>query len=224
MAQFILSVVVILIVLLGVLLPACMYLIFLERKIAAWVQDRTGPNRTNFSFGLFNFKSKHLGLGQAVADGLKLFIKEDYTPPNVERVLFILAPVIAVGAAMLGWAVIPWGGRIIWGDEVLLVAGDHLDLGAGGEGRGGDGEVLAVEPEVLGRGAEVDVDVHRAGEGLGGGVDVDLEAVVARARVGREAQTGNGGRGRPGHGLRGRRGRREWDGLGGAAAAGERQG
>ncbi len=129
MAQFILSLIVIVVVLFGVLLPACAYLILLERKVAAWTQDRTGPNRTNFSFGLFNFKGKHLGLGQALADGLKLLIKEDYTPPQVERVLFIVAPVIAVAAAMVGWAVIPWGGRLIWNDESLLVMGAPLSIG-----------------------------------------------------------------------------------------------
>ncbi len=129
MAQFILSVIVILVVLFGVFLPACAYLIFLERKVAAWIQDRVGPNRTNFSFGLFNFKGRHLGLGQALADGLKLIFKEDYTPPNVEKVLFILAPVIAVGTAILGWAVIPWGGRLIWNGEPLLVVGAPLNVG-----------------------------------------------------------------------------------------------
>ncbi len=92
------------------LLLSCAYLILLERKVAAWVQDRIGPNRTNFSFGVLPFKGHHFGLGQALADGLKLLVKEDYTPPAVDRKLFLLAPIIVMIPALIGWAVIPWGG------------------------------------------------------------------------------------------------------------------
>ena len=70
MSQFIVSLVVI-VISLQLILLSCSYLIFLERKIAAWVQDRIGPNRTNFSFGILPFKGRHFGLGQALADGLK---------------------------------------------------------------------------------------------------------------------------------------------------------
>jgi len=118
-AQFFVSVVLIAIVA-HMILGACAYLIFLERKVAAWTQDRIGPNRTNFSFGQDNlwralkmdFMNKwfFFGLGQALADGLKLIFKEDYTPPHVDRILFCLAPVMVVIPAMIGWAVVPWGG------------------------------------------------------------------------------------------------------------------
>ena len=124
-AQFFISVVVILVVLHTMLL-ATAYLILLERKVAAWTQDRIGPNRTNFSFGQGDLlekipglsllsTTKCLGLGQALADGIKLFVKEDYTPPFVDRRLFYLGPMLAVGLAMLGWAVIPWGGTMVFG-------------------------------------------------------------------------------------------------------------
>ena len=124
-AQFFVSVIVILVVLHTMLL-ATAYLIMLERKVAAWTQDRIGPNRTNFSFGQGDIlekipglsllsTTKCLGLGQALADGLKLFVKEDYTPPFVDRKLFYLGPMLAVGLAMLGWAVIPWGGTMLFG-------------------------------------------------------------------------------------------------------------
>jgi NADH-quinone oxidoreductase subunit H len=126
--QIITSIVVVL-VMTGIIQGACAYLIFLERKVAAWCQDRLGPNRTNFSFGLDDIwqkiglgklmKMRHFGLGQALADGLKLFLKEDYTPPHVERALFLLAPVLAVVPAMLAWAVIPWGGSIMQGAQLL---------------------------------------------------------------------------------------------------------
>ena len=119
-AQLIVSLVTILVVL-HLILGSCAYLIFLERKVAAWTQDRIGPNRVNFSFGLDDIWSKlpiighvmkfrHFGLGQALIDGVKLFLKEDYTPPGVDKKLFLLAPAIVVIPAILGWAVIPWGG------------------------------------------------------------------------------------------------------------------
>jgi NADH-quinone oxidoreductase subunit H len=125
MAQFLTSVALGLFVLLGVILPACAYLIFLERKVASWVQDRIGPNRTNFSFGLIPFPERWhmLGLGQALADGLKLLIKEDYTPPRVDKVLFWLAPILVVVPAMIGGAVIPWGGYFqLWQGGPILQA------------------------------------------------------------------------------------------------------
>ncbi len=118
-AQFFVSMVIIAVVL-HMILGACAYLIFLERKVAAWSQDRVGPNRTNFSFGQdniwralkLNFMNTafFFGLGQALADGIKLIFKEDYTPPHVDRILFCMAPVLVVVPAMLGWAVVPWGG------------------------------------------------------------------------------------------------------------------
>ncbi|MEM1109740.1 MAG: complex I subunit 1 family protein [Planctomycetota bacterium] len=130
-AQFFVSGMVILVVLHAMLLSTA-YLILLERKTASWVQDRTGPNRTNFSFGLDDLwkklginglfeGKKHLGLGQALADGLKLFVKEDYTPPGVDKALFLAAPALAVIPAMIGWAVIPWGG--LWDFPGLTVFG-----------------------------------------------------------------------------------------------------
>jgi len=126
--QWIASVVTIVVVV-HVILISCAYLILLERKMAAWLQDRIGPNRTNFSFGVLPFRHHHWGLGQALADGLKLFLKEDYTPPGVERTLFLLSPVIVVVPAMLGWAVIPWGGYLQWGDSALNITGAPIPIG-----------------------------------------------------------------------------------------------
>lgn len=86
--------------------------VWIERKLSAYVQDRLGPNRTGFDFGipvLAPLKGM-LGLGQGAADGLKFFFKEDYAPKNVDRVLFTLAPVFGVIPALLGFVIIPWGG------------------------------------------------------------------------------------------------------------------
>ncbi|MCS7167829.1 MAG: NADH-quinone oxidoreductase subunit NuoH [Gemmatales bacterium] len=76
----------------------CAYLIYLERKVAAWVQDRKGPNRVG-PWGLF----------QPIADGLKFLFKEQVVPAHVHRFLYILAPSIAVITTMLAFAVVPFG-------------------------------------------------------------------------------------------------------------------
>ncbi len=92
-------------------------LIYFERKISAYIQDRIGPNRVGFDLGLpvlqklfrgFGF----WGLGQSLADGLKFVLKEDFTPKGADKFLFGLAPAAAVVPAMIGWAVIPWGGAM----------------------------------------------------------------------------------------------------------------
>jgi NADH-quinone oxidoreductase subunit H len=111
-AQLITSVVVLLVVV-HIILIADAYSIYLERKISAYIQDRIGPNRVGFDFGLpaLRFLRGCLGLGQPLADGLKFFLKEDYTPERVDKALFTLAPMIAIIPALVGFAVLPWGGR-----------------------------------------------------------------------------------------------------------------
>ncbi|MFA7236326.1 MAG: complex I subunit 1 family protein [Phycisphaeraceae bacterium] len=102
----------IVIVLPNLFLGVTSYLIYLERKMASWIQDRVGPNRCGFTFGLFgdNSKKRIFGLGQPLADGLKFLAKEDYDPDQVDKALFYLAPAMACATAMIGWAVIPFGG------------------------------------------------------------------------------------------------------------------
>jgi len=95
-----------------VILITVAYLVYFERKIAAYVQDRIGPNRVGFDFGLpfLSFLKGCLGLGQPLADGIKFMLKEDYTPNRVDKVLFTLAPAIIVIPALIGFVVVPWGG------------------------------------------------------------------------------------------------------------------
>jgi NADH-quinone oxidoreductase subunit H len=69
-----------------------------ERRVVARMQQRSGPNRAG-----------PLGLLQPIADGIKLALKEGITPANVDKVVYLLAPVIAAAAAMLVFAVIPIG-------------------------------------------------------------------------------------------------------------------
>src|SRR3954470_23799969 len=77
---------------------ACAMLIYVERRIAAFVQDRYGPNRVGPA-----------GLLQSVADGLKFLFKEDVIPSHVDKKLFLIAPCIALATAMLAFAVVPFG-------------------------------------------------------------------------------------------------------------------
>ncbi|MGV2337022.1 MAG UNVERIFIED_CONTAM: NADH-quinone oxidoreductase subunit H [Planctomycetaceae bacterium] len=76
----------------------CNYLILLERKLSAWMQDRVGPNRVG-----------PLGLLQPLADGVKLLLKEEVIPDHVDRLLFLMAPGISVFTALLAFAVVPFG-------------------------------------------------------------------------------------------------------------------
>jgi NADH-quinone oxidoreductase subunit H len=91
--------------LLGGLMTAAAYFVLLERWMAAWVQDRRGPNRVGVP--LTNIKL--FGLGQPLADGMKMLLKEDFTPAHVDRRLFVIAPIIIMTAALAIFAVIPFG-------------------------------------------------------------------------------------------------------------------
>jgi len=116
--------------------------IWIERKLSAYIQDRIGPNRAGFDFGLaFLAPLKGmLGLGQVLADGIKAVTKEDYTPPNVDKVLFTLAPMIAVVPALITFVILPWGGYVsvpemtlpligTIGGETVAVAGAEVSIG-----------------------------------------------------------------------------------------------
>src|SRR5438270_13724313 len=70
------------------LMTAAAYLVLGERWIAAWIQDRKGPNRA----GIPLTKIRVFGLGQPLADGVKFFFKAEYTPAHVDKGLYFLAP------------------------------------------------------------------------------------------------------------------------------------
>jgi NADH-quinone oxidoreductase subunit H len=88
-------------VVLGVLLTAVAYTVWLERKVVGHMQNRWGPTRVG-PFGLL----------QPAADGIKFLFKEDLTPPHVYKPLFLAAPLIAVVFALTSIAVIPFGNSV----------------------------------------------------------------------------------------------------------------
>ena len=91
-----------------------MYCTWGERKVAGWIQDRRGPNRAG-----------PMGLFQPLADGLKLFFKEEIIPTHANKFLFVLGPVLAMLTAIMVGAVIPWGDKIdFFGREVSLQIAD----------------------------------------------------------------------------------------------------
>ena len=95
-------------IVIGGLMTAAAYFVLLERRIAAWVQDRVGPNRV----GIPLTKIRLFGLGQPLADGLKMIFKEEYTPRQVDRRLYVLAPLLILTAALSVFAVIPFGSAV----------------------------------------------------------------------------------------------------------------
>ena len=91
-----------------------MYSTWAERKVAAYLQDRVGPNRAGWG-----------GLLQPLADGLKLFSKEEFFPNTPNKVLFVVGPAIAMTTALMTSAVIPWGDKLhLFGKDILLQATD----------------------------------------------------------------------------------------------------
>ena len=112
----------------GVTQGAVAYLIWVERKVAAYAQDRIGPNRAGREFGV------PLGLLQPLADGAKMILKEDVVPRYVDKPLYILAPAIAIIAATIGFAVVPFGpvaasAPTVFGHRVEFQIAPGVDVG-----------------------------------------------------------------------------------------------
>lgn len=102
------------VVIFAITMLMAMYATLAERKIAAWLQDRIGPNRAGKG-----------GILQPLADGLKLFAKEEFFPNTPNKFLFIAGPAISMSTALMTSAVIPWGDKLhLFGRDIILQATD----------------------------------------------------------------------------------------------------
>mgnify|MGYP000547132525 CR=1 FL=1 len=99
-------------------LTVAAYSTWAERKVAAIMQDRIGPNR-----------SGPFGLLQPLADGGKFFFKEDFTPANAEKFLFIIGPALVMFISLITGAVIPWGKSLQIGGESYALQVANIDVG-----------------------------------------------------------------------------------------------
>ena len=117
---FLLLTVVKIAVVLVITLTAVAYTVLLERKVLGRLQNRWGPSRVG-PFGLL----------QPLADGIKLFLKEDMMPLAVERPLFVAAPIIALGCALVSISMVPFGARTLvkgTGVDIFQVADINIGL------------------------------------------------------------------------------------------------
>jgi NADH-quinone oxidoreductase subunit H len=114
-----------------VVLPLVPISVYFERRFSAIIQDRVGPNRVGMPFTLFGAKKdfSFFGLVQPMADGVKLFLKEDFTPAHVRKAFYWLAPALTVVPSLVTVCVVPFGSDIIVnGTAYKLVIAD-LDVG-----------------------------------------------------------------------------------------------
>jgi NADH-quinone oxidoreductase subunit H len=105
-------------VIFGISLVIAMYSTYAERKVAAYLQDRLGPDRAG-PFGIL----------QPLADGIKMFMKEEIIPTTSNRFLFIAGPGLALLCACIGTAVIPWGSPIEIGGKIISLQVADINVG-----------------------------------------------------------------------------------------------
>jgi len=113
-SAFIIEKSVIIVTVFAITMIMAMYSTWAERKVAAYLQDRVGPNRAGWG-----------GLLQPLADGMKLFAKEEFFPNTPNKFLFVVGPAIAMSTALMTSAVIPWGDKLhLFGRDIYLQATD----------------------------------------------------------------------------------------------------
>ena len=107
------------VIILGLILTTVIMLVYAERRVSAFIQGRFGPNRVG-PFGLF----------QAVADVIKLILKEDIVPKAASKFLHSLAPIISLTVALVTLAVVPFGGSVyLFGKEISLMVAPGVNIG-----------------------------------------------------------------------------------------------
>src|SRR5579864_1273884 len=109
---------VLILIIISISLLVAMYETYAERKVAAFMQDRRGPNRAGPG-----------GIFQPLADGLKLFMKEEIIPASSNRMLFVLGPGLAMLTAMMTSAVVPWSSHFVFGRHVVSLQVADVNIG-----------------------------------------------------------------------------------------------
>lgn len=116
--EVLLPMVILIVLLFALTMLIALYSTYAERKVAAYIQDRLGPNRAGPG-----------GIFQPLADGLKLFMKEEVIPVASNKFLYIVGPCVAMICALMTGVVMPWGGNIeIFGRTISLQIADP-DIG-----------------------------------------------------------------------------------------------
>ncbi|MDN3550304.1 NADH-quinone oxidoreductase subunit NuoH [Mucilaginibacter aquaedulcis] len=110
--------IVLIVIIFAISLVVAMYSTYAERKVAAFFQDRIGPNRAG-----------PWGILQPLADGGKMFLKEEIIPTNATPFLFIVGPSLAILTACIGSAVIPWGQAIVIGGHTFDLQVTDINVG-----------------------------------------------------------------------------------------------
>src|SRR6202000_744862 len=109
---------VLVVVIFAISLVMAMYSTYAERKVAAFLQDRVGPNRAG-----------PWGILQPLADGGKMFMKEEIIPTRANAFLFIVGPALAIMTACIGSAVIPWGQSLQFGSRTVDLQVTDINVG-----------------------------------------------------------------------------------------------
>lgn len=118
MEIFLLDKTIIVVIVFTITLLVAMYSTYAERKVAAFIQDRIGPNRA----GIF-------GILQPLADGVKMFMKEEIIPTSSNKALFIIGPSISMFTACMTSAVIPWGSYLEIGTRQVIMQATDINIG-----------------------------------------------------------------------------------------------
>jgi len=120
-------------IVISVVMGFCMYSVLAERKVSAWIQGRVGPNRTSLpiiaAIPVVGRFLTRLGLFQPLADGGKFLFKEDVIPAHVNKVYFVLAPIIAFVPALVTISVVPFGQYIDAAGAVKTLILANVDVG-----------------------------------------------------------------------------------------------
>jgi NADH-quinone oxidoreductase subunit H len=116
--SFLIYKIILVVLVFAISLGVAAYATYGERKVAAFMQDRVGPDRAG-PFGLL----------QPIADGVKMFMKEDFIPAKSNKFLFILGPSIAMTTALMTAVVVPWASPVTINGEVVPVQITDINIG-----------------------------------------------------------------------------------------------